>query len=168
MRKRVIIIILVIAAGLFSLWIGYLWKFFSCDIAGSDPCAEHWILNTSESNLIKVINAVKKEHPELKPPYESIAIPEKRNYWYDFTFYYSDTNEDVQTWIRATEDSNFTAIALIAIYQHTDSLTPINEMNPFSRKEINRDYNYFSNKMAISKFKSKVLSLLRKKIEDNN
>lgn len=166
MIKKTIIILLIIAIGSFFLWTGYLWKFFSCSIAGSDPCAEYWDLNTSESNLIKVIIETKKEHPELNPPYEPNSIPKKRDYWYDFIFHYSDTNEDVQTWVRGGNDSGMTTIALIAIFPHIDSLTPINEIHYGDRKEINRDYSYFENKKQISKFEDKIIALIRQKINN--
>lgn len=163
--KKAIIILLIITVGGFFLWTGYLWKFFSCSIAGSDPCVQTWTLNTSESNLIKVIEAVKKEHPELNPPYEHYATPEKRRYWYDFKFHYPDTNEDLQTWIRGTDQSNYTIIALVALYSHIDSLTPISKIDHSLRKEINRDYNYFENKKQISKFEEKIVTLLQEKIK---
>ena len=166
MRKKPILILFFIVIGLFFLWTSYLWKFFSCGIAGSDPCAEYWTINTSESNLIKVIELIKKQHPELNPPNEPYSPPKKRSYWYDFTFYYSDTNEDVQTWIRESDDSNFTTIALVAMYQHIDSLTPISEINSNSRKEINRDFTYFQNKKQILKFENKIISLIQQKIND--
>jgi len=43
-------------------------------------------------------------------------------------------------------------------------LTPIREIK-MDRKEINRDYGYFENKKQISKFKNKILNLIREKIE---
>ena len=86
MRKKTIIILLIASVGLFFLWTGYLWKFFSCSIAGSDPCAEYWDLNISETNLVKVIEEVKKEHPEINPPFESYLTPKKRDYGMTFHF----------------------------------------------------------------------------------
>ncbi|MGZ3884330.1 MAG: hypothetical protein ACXVP0_06600 [Bacteroidia bacterium] len=162
--KKTILILLIIACGAYVLWTGYLWKLFSCSVAGSDPCAECRELIISEAKLIKVIDQVKKEHPELNPPYERYSTPEKRSYWYDFTFYYADTNEDVQTWIRG--DSFVTTMALVAIYPHVDSLTPIQDVHYGNRKEINRDYNYFQNKKQISKFENKILKLIRQKIDN--
>jgi len=164
MKKKIIIIFSIIAIGMYFLWTGYLWKFFSCSIAGSNPCAEYWTINTPESNLIKVIEALKKEHPELNPPYEPYSVSKKRDYWYDFIFYYADTNEEVQTWIRADNEFGSTTIALVAIFPHFDSLTPINEINYGDRKEINRDYDYFENKKQISKFENKIISLIQQKI----
>jgi hypothetical protein len=164
--KKTIIILSILAIGIFFLWTGYLWKYFSCSIAGSDPCAEYWDINTSESNLIKAIVELKNEHPELNPPNEPNSIPKKRDYWYDFTFHYSDTNEDVQTWVRGSDGSNITTIAFIATFPHIDSLTPISEIHYGNRKEINRDYSYFENKKQISKFEHKIIDLIRQKIKE--
>ena len=50
--------------GLFFIWTGYLWKVFSCGIAGSYPCVETWSLPINETNLIELIKEIKREHPE--------------------------------------------------------------------------------------------------------
>ena len=164
MKRKYIYIILTTAIGLFVLWTGFLWKIFSCGIAGSYPCVKTWSLNVSESKPIEIINDLKKEHPELEPPNVPYPTSGRNSYWYDFTFYYEDTNENVQTWIRQNEDTTWTTIALVTISTHIDSLTPISEMSAMSTKEINRDYGYFQNKKEISKFESKILSLIRQKI----
>lgn len=163
MKKKLFIIICILIVGLFFLWTGFLWKIFSCGFAGSYPCVETWNLRIKENKLIEIIKEVKKEHPELEPPNVSYPTFERHEYWYDFTFYYEDTKEDVYTWIRQSSDTSFTTLAFVAIATHIDSLTPISEINN-NRKEINRDFGYFANKKEISKFKNKILILIRQKI----
>jgi hypothetical protein len=167
MKRKPIIILIASLVGLFFLWTCYFWKIFSCGIAGSYPCVETWKLSISEDELIKVIDAVKTEHQELNPPNESYSIPEKRDYWYDFTFYYSDTNEDVQTWIRG-ETAGITTIGLVSLSPHSDSLSSIDEMSKSisGQKDINRDYNFYANKREISKFENKILAIILKKIAE--
>ena len=166
MTKKTIIILIIIALGSFFLWTSYLWKFFSCGIAGSYPCVETWSLNVSEKNLIEIIDSLKKEHPELEPPNVTFPTSGRNGYWYDFIFYYADTNEEVQAWVRQNDDFNTTTIAIVALFPHVDSLTPINEIHYGDRKEINRDYSYFENKKQISKFEDKIITLIRQKIND--
>lgn len=165
MTKKSIIILLFIVIGLFSIWTGYLWKVFSCGVAGSYPCVETWSLPINETNLIEIINEIKKEHPELEPPNVSYPTSGRHSYWYDILFYYPDTKKDVQTWIRPNDDTAYTTIAFVAIATHIDSLTPIKEIT-MDRQEINRDFGYFANKKEISKFKSRILGLIEMKIND--
>jgi len=162
--KKKILLLLLIVIGLFFLWTTYIWKIFSCGFAGSYPCVETWSFDIREKDLIKIIKEIKKEHPELEPPNVSYPTSERYSYWYDFTFYYQDTNENVYTWIRENSDSATTTLALVAIATHIDSFTPIKEIK-MDRKEINRDYGYFDNKKEISKFKNKIISLIRQKIK---
>jgi hypothetical protein len=165
MTKKKIIILFAVIIVLFFSWTGFFWKIFSCGIAGSYPCAETWSLNVSEKELIKIIEDIKKEHPELDPPNISYPSSNKNEYWYDFSFYYQDTKENVYTWIRQNSDSSTTTIALVAIASHIDSQTPsINIKN--DRREINRDFNYFANKKEISKFKKQILNLIIQKINN--
>ncbi|HEY0029779.1 MAG TPA: hypothetical protein VGC65_03385 [Bacteroidia bacterium] len=183
--KRPIFILLLIALSLFFLWTGYLWKFFSSGFAGSYPAVETWSLPVSEEKLIEIIKQIKTEHPELQPPLDteqttgrtknwdstelvqpvdwSLMSPQY-SYWYFITFYYSDTNENVYTWIRPNNDTTSTTIALIALATHIDSLTPIHEIKT-DYKSINKDYGYFANRREISKFKDEILELIEEKIK---
>lgn len=185
MKRKTIIILLIVAVGLFFLWTGFLWRVFSCGFAGSYPCAETWSLNVPEKELIEIIKEIKKEHPEFQPPGDTALtdgrrknwdstelvrpvdwslMPPQYSYWYDITFYYLDTKENVYTWTRSNDDSSFTTFALVALATHIDSLTPINEMK-MDRKEINRDYGYFANRKEIVKFESQIVDLIRQKIK---
>jgi len=165
MRKKLLIIILVSIIGLFFLWVGFLWKIFSCDIAGSFPCVETWNLNIKEGDLIEIIKEIKKEHPELEPPNVSSPTSGRHEYWYDVDFYYADTKEDVQAWTRPCSDSSMTTLAFVAIFSHFDSLTPVNEIKS-DRREINRDFGYFENRREIGKFRNRILKLIEQKIAE--
>ncbi len=185
MKKKTIIIFLFVAVGLFFLWTGFLWKLFSCGVAGSYPCVETWAINVPEKELIEIIKEIKREHPELQPPFDTALtsgrtknwdstelvqpvdfsmIPPQYSYWYDITFYYSDSKEDVFTWTRPSIDTSITILALDAIATHIDSLTPISEIK-MDNKQINRDYGYFENKRQISKFEKTIVDLIRQKIK---
>ncbi|MFL5765721.1 MAG: hypothetical protein ACJ77K_17375 [Bacteroidia bacterium] len=186
MKRKTIIILLVIAVGLFFLWTGFLWKVFSCGFAGSYPCAEAWSLNVPENELIEIIKEIKKEHPELQPPGDTAltegrvknwdstelvqpvdwnSIPPQYSYWYYITFYYPDTKENVYTWTRPNDDPSFTTFAFVSISSHIDSLTPIKEIKSYSY-EINRDFGYFANNREIRKFEDKILELIKRKIRE--
>lgn len=188
MKRKTIIILLVVSVGLFFLWTGYLWRWFSCGIAGSYPCVETWSLNAPENELIEIIKEVKREHPELQPPgdtaltrgriknWDSTELVQPVNwdlmspqysYWYYITFHYSDTNEDVYTWIRETDNPSYTILALDGLSTHIDSLTPISEIK-MDRKDINRDYGYFANRREISKFENKIVDLIKEKIKQRH
>ena len=165
MTKKTIIISSLFVIGLFFIWTGFLWKIFSCGVAGSYPCVETWCLKINEKYLIELIKEIKKEHPELEPPNVSYPSAERNSYWYNITFYYPDTKEDVYTWTRPNEDTSYTTLAFVAISSHTDSLTPANKIKNYNY-EINRDFSYFENKREIWKFENKILELIETKIND--
>lgn len=165
MTKKTIIISSLIVIGLFFIWTGFLWKIFSCGVAGSYPCVETWSLKINEKDLIELIEEIKKEHPELEPPNVSYPTAERNSYWYNITFYYQDTKENVHTWTRPNDDTTYTTLAFVGISSHTDSLTPANEIKSYNY-EINRDFSYFANKREIWKFENKILDLIEAKINE--
>lgn len=164
MKKKVIIILSFSFIGLFFVWTSFLWKVFSCGVAGSYPCVETWNLQVKEKDLIEIIKEIKKEHPELEPPNVSYPSSGRDSYWYNITFYYTDTKEDVQTWTRPNSDTLNTTLAFVGIATHVDSLTPIKEIK-MDYREINRDFGYFANKKEIWKFENKILKLIENKIQ---
>jgi hypothetical protein len=186
MKRKTIIILLLIVGGLFFIWTGFLWRVFGCGVAGSYPCVETWTLSVPENELIEIIKEIKREHPELQPPLDTALtsgrsknwdstelvqpvdwslMPPQYSYWYDITFYYPETKQNVYTWTRPNEDTSFTTFALVATAMHIDSLTPIREIK-MDRKEINRDYGYFANKREISKFENRIVDLIKQKIKE--
>jgi hypothetical protein len=146
------------------LWITLLWKMFSSGVAGSYPHAETWTFNVKENALLEIIREVKNEHPELNRPDTDTSVFTKDENWYHMTFYYSDTNENVQTWVRSESDSSFTTLALIAVSKAIDYSKAKNGFK-IERKEINHDFNYFENRAQIKKFKLKIVNLIEEKIE---
>lgn len=161
--KKTIVIVASCLIVMFFLWTTFLWKIFKSNIAGSYAHAETWSFKVREEDLIKAIKEIKKEHPELEPPNVSYPTSGKHDYWYNFTFYYNDTDENVYAWTRANEDPEYTTFAFIAIATHIDSLTSIKNINPYT-KEINEDFGYFENKAQIKKFENKILHLIEEKV----
>ncbi|MCK6649458.1 MAG: hypothetical protein L6Q66_07370, partial [Bacteroidia bacterium] len=100
---------------------------------------------------------------ELIEPIDWNTITPQYSYWYYIKFHYSDTNEDVYTWIREEDDPSFTILALDGLSTHIDSLTPITGIN-MDWKNINRDYNWYANKREISKFENRIVDLIKEKI----
>jgi hypothetical protein len=77
------------------------------------------------------------------------------SYWYYVDFYYSDTKEIVHTWLRPTDDSVTTTIALISFSELSQ---------PTKFRYINKDFWYFSNRNLVSKFKKNIIDRIKKKI----
>lgn len=163
MKKNLSIAILAII-GIYGFWVGYLWKLPRTKSVGSYTSAETWVFKVKEHDLINTIYKVKKEHPELEPPHAAYPTSGSNGYWYYFIFYYDDTKENVSTWVRGNEDSTYTTFAFISLASHIDSLTPISEIN-IDTKDINRDFNYFRNRVEIEKFETRIVNLIKNKIE---
>lgn len=107
LTKERILISSLTAIALFFAWTGFLWRVFSCGFAGSYTCAESWDLKVKEKDLVGIMKEIKREHPELQPPDTSLTDGQE-SYWYHVLFYYADTKEIVDTWIRADLDSSVT------------------------------------------------------------
>lgn len=161
--KKVILIVCLIAVGFFFLWTGYLWKILSSSIAGSYTHVETWTFRIKEGELIKVINEIKKEHPELEPPDATYPTAERNDYWYECTFYYRDTNQNVYTWTRPENDSSFTTFAFVAVAPHIDATTSLEDIQ-LGRREINSDFNYWENRREIKKFETTIVKLIEEKV----
>lgn len=159
------VVLFLFLTAFFFLWTKVLWKTFACNVAGSYECVQTWNFKVTETNLIKIIQEIKNEHPELKVPNDVDPSFERYEYWCKFTFYYKDTNQDIFTWSRPNEDSLYTTFALIAVSTHIDSLTPYDKII-LDRKEINRDYEYFENRKEIEKFEGRIINLIEEKIKE--
>jgi hypothetical protein len=162
MKKKIAITVLILLA-IFFLWTSYLWKIFKTSIAGSYTHAETWTFYVKEDRLIKIINEIKEEHKELEPPNVTYPTSERNGFWYNFIFYYSDTNQDIQTWTRQNNDSLSTTFAFVAIMPHLDANKPYDNING-GRREINSDFNYWENRKEIKKFEDKIVKLIEEKI----
>jgi hypothetical protein len=167
MLKKIIIFSLLLAIIVCLFWFGYFWKVSKSRIAGVYTHAETWCLKITERDLIAALNKLKHEYKELEPPNVSYPTSGKADYGYDFIFYYADTDENVQVFVKRNSDPLYTTLGLVAITSHIDSLTPIDAIRS-ERHEINCDYNYFENKMQISKFENKVIKPLQEKILQAN
>lgn len=161
--KKIIFILCLLVVGFFFLWTSYLWKIFSSSIAGSYTHVQTWTFKVKESELIKIINEIKKEHPELEPPNVTYPTSGRNGYWYDFLFYYSDTKQDIQTWTRPERDSLSTTFAFVAVFPHIDATTQLKDMK-MDRREINHDFDYWENRREIKKFENTIVKLIEQKI----
>ena len=164
--KKTIVILSVLSIGsvaLFFLWTKILWKPFKSNHAGSYEYAETWKFNVKESALIKIIQEIKNEHPELEVPNYGLPTEIRHEYWYNIVFYYDDTNQNVYTWTRPNANSSNTTFALVSIAHHNNKNAPSDSMKLDSR-EINRDFEYFENKREIKKFQEKIIKLIQEKI----
>ncbi len=150
----------------FFLWTMYLWKFFKSNHVGSYPTAKTWSIPAKEDEVIRIINELKKEHPELDPPNNATPNHRTVRYWYLEIFHYEDTDEDIEIYLRPTQDSLYTILGFTSVMPHMDTLTPAEKLNYTSNKDINKDYGYFENKSQIKKFEEQILHPIMEKIED--
>lgn len=128
----------------------------SCNLSpGSYPNAEIYEFGVTEDELIKIIELVKKENPEINLT-QSVKIPnggtselmdERRDNWYSFYFYYPDKNQIVKTWTRSTFDGT-TNFAFVGVNQ---GLTLGNWSDP--------------NAERIEEFEQRILAKIEAKIE---
>jgi hypothetical protein len=121
--------------------------------AGNYPFVESWELYAREADVIKAIEAVKKENPDLVPLNDTAY---KSSYWYYIDFYYPETKEIVQTWTRESLDSTTTTIAFVGLLNLTDK----------EDRLINRDFWYVANKIEIGKFRKRILEKIKSKLYD--
>lgn len=161
--KKTFFILGLVAVGFFFLWTSYLWKIFSSSIAGSYTHVQTWTFKVRESELIKIIQEIKKEHPELEPPNVTYPTSGRYKYWYEFTFYYGDTKESVYTWTRPEIDSSSTTFAFVAVAPHIDATTKPEDIK-LGRREINHDFGYWENRKEIKKFENTIVKLIEQKI----
>jgi len=167
MRKFVLVLIGVIITA-FLIWTTYLWKFFKSSFAGSYPTSETWVIPKKQEEVIRAIIELIKEYPELEPPNKRVSSYRTYRYWYLENFHYSDTDEDVEIYLRPTQDSSNTLFGFTTVKQHVDSFTQFNKLVFVPNKDINRDYGYFENKRQIKKFKEKILKPIILKLNIKN
>lgn len=127
--------------------------FSACNIAaGSYPYAEIYEIEASEADVIRAVEAFKKENPTYLIP-STLNLKDGRksltDHWYHVYFYYNDNNEILNTWIRANgkDKVNF---ALVAI---NEGLT----LGDGNWKYINQSYSVEENEFQKEKFRRLIL-----------
>jgi hypothetical protein len=158
-RKKLVLFSIGFAIIIFAFWITCFWKFFKGG-PGSYSTAERWIVPKKQEEIIRAIMELKQEHPELELPNEQIPSYRVDRYWYFENFYYSDTKEKVEIYLRPTYDSSYTLLGFTAVKQYVDD-----KFIYVSIKYINEDYGYFENKRQIKKFKEKILKPIVRKLD---
>ncbi len=159
--------IIVLIFVFFLCWVGFLWKVFKSGVAGSYPHAETWRFKINESRLLEVIEEIRQEHPELNDTTSINYDSTNDSPFHYIIFYYSDTRENVQTWIRAENDTNYTTFAFVAISKKFDSSLAKDNFK-IERKEINSDFGYFKNKAEIKKFELRIVKLIELKLSQKD
>jgi hypothetical protein len=144
-KKRIIIITVL---SVFSGWV--IWFGFNF-MPGSNPYAEEYELNFSETELHTAIDKFKQEYPEYIVPGVTInhqdagnLVDEPNSHWYNFYFYYKDENKILHTWTRPI-GKNKTTFSLIGI---NDGL----ELGNW--KEINKEEKRKFEKRILNKIKA--------------
>ena len=120
--------------------------------AGSYPYVESWNLYAKETDVIKAIEELKTETPNLRPLKDTSY---RDSYWYYIDFYYADTKQKVHAWTRPGRNEFTTDLAFISI------------SNSDTSKEdrlINKDFWYLANRQEINKFKTQIIEKLEKKL----
>jgi hypothetical protein len=117
-------------------------------LAGSYPFVESWNIVAKEEDVIKAIQELKDENPNLRPPNDTSF---RSSYWFYVDFYYPDTKQIVHTWTRPGINEFTTDLAFISL-----SNSGKNE----EAKLINKDFWYWSNRQEINKFKTQIVNKL--------
>ena len=131
----------------------------SCNLSpGSYPNAEIYEFDLTEKELIKIIETVKNENPNIDLN-KSVVIPngglsnlvdERRDHWYSFYFYYPDKDQIVKTWTRSTLEGT----ANFAFVGTNQGLTLGNWIDPDEEQ--------------ITEFEERILSKIKAEIEGSD
>ncbi len=156
MSKEVKIFIVVILGLLLFFIFAYVGAWMMAP--GSYPRSEIYEFNVHEDSLIKIINTIKYEYPELNLP-NTVILPDGRennsDYWYHIYFYYKDKNKIIYTWTRP-KTKNITKFAFVAI----------NDGLKLGRwKNVNESFWWWENKPEKEEFERRILSKINNKIE---
>ena len=123
--------------------------------AGSYPYVESWNIAAKEEDVIKAIQKLKDENPNLKPQKDTSF---RSSYWFFIDFNYSDTKQTVHTWTRPGRNEFSTDLAFISLSSSDKTKDD---------KLINKDFWYWSNRREINKFKTQILENIEKIIYAN-
>ncbi|PWA06439.1 hypothetical protein [Flavobacterium psychrotolerans] len=132
---------------------------------GTDPFAETYELNVSEEEVIKAINALKKQQPDLIPPAylkDVINIEGGRNdaYKYIVYFYFKKENKVLRTWTRSNK-KNGTTLAFVEVNDNLNLKNWEDGMNGFGWKTINEDYWFWENRKLKKQFEERIVSKIK-------
>ncbi len=128
---------------------------------GSYPRAEKYTFSIPEDSLIRIIEEVKKESPELNLD-TSVKVPNggnfeledgRKSYWYSIYFFYSDKQEIIHTWTRPI-DNNSTTFAFVGI---NSGLTLGNW------RTVNSSFWWWQSDSDIEEFERRILTKITKK-----
>jgi hypothetical protein len=146
--RKIILTTLAVVVGLFFIYI--LGDAFS---PGSYAHAETYELDYPESEVIKAINELKTENPNIAGP-DFLADERINGHWYKVYFYFQDENKIVYTWTRPS-GKNSTTFAFVGL---NDGLTLGNW------KDINDDFGFSENRRLKAIFEERILKEIEKRL----
>lgn len=138
--------------------------------AGTDPFAECYELNASEEDVIKAINDLKKQEPDLIPPTylrKFIDINGGRNdaYTYLVYFYYREENKVLETWTRPNNNYG-TTLAFVAVNDNLSVKNWNDAMNSYGWNTINDDYWFWENRRLKKQFEERIVLKIKKALKE--
>lgn len=156
--KNKIILQIFLCVGLTSCWLA----------PGSYPYAELYVLDFPEEDVSKAIMRFKDEHKEYTVPKVTIngqgawQLPDERtkdpSFWFKFYFYYEKEDQILYTWIRPVNNHK-TTFAFVSINQG---------LNIGNWKDINHDYSNSVNKEHKERFEARILTEVKKILNESN
>jgi hypothetical protein len=147
-RPLVFWVVIFASCFLFLFGANELYRRVLSGIAGSYPFVESWNIAAKEEDVIKAIQELKDENPNLRPQNDTSF---RNSYWFYIDFYYTDTKQIVHTWTRPGLNEFTTDLAFISL-----SNSDKNEED----KLINKDFWYWSNRQEINKFRTQIVQKL--------
>ncbi|MBI3220202.1 MAG: hypothetical protein HYZ44_11880 [Bacteroidetes bacterium] len=150
--RKIILTTLAVVVGLFFIYI--LGDAFS---PGSYAQAETYELDYEESEVIKAINDLKTDNPNIAGP-DFLSDERIDGNLYKVYFYFKDENKIVYTWTRPS-GKNSTTFAFVSL---NDGLTLGNW------KDINDDFGFSENRRLKGIFEERILKEVEKRLTTDN
>jgi hypothetical protein len=161
--------------------------------AGSYPFVEYWEIRASEREVIEAIKEMKREHPDLQPPDQSVLVAGRGEAAHNDTgkvneiaAYLKDTSKTSTDkgigsdmpdyWLYIDFFYNDTKQVVHTWTRPSEDSTSttfafvgLNTIGyPQGYKLINKDFWYLANKREINKFKKRILEKLEEQLEKRN
>ena len=125
--------------------------------AGSYPYAEIYIINKPESVVIDKIIKLKEDNPNYKVPKlqwvgkEVELLDGKNSHWYYFYFYFKNTDQIIEFWIRKGDQPNETKIGLFSVSKGLKGITCL----------VNKDLSKEENEKLKEIFKENIINKIK-------
>jgi len=143
--KKILITIGIITIGLFCFY-----QFARMFGAGSYPYAEYYELNYPEDTVLKAIEKIKEENPNIAGG-SSYEDTDTTDYWHHL--YFSLDHYIILTWTRPSSPTT-TSFAFVSRLGENSTW-----------KDINDDFGYFENRRIKKSFNENIFKKLQAKLE---